>query len=125
MEERNHYMSRATAVLCPTQYIEPFNCVAVEAQLCGTPVISTDWGGFTETVEQGVSGFRCNYLGEFVDAIAACKDLSPRVIRDRAVSKYSLEAVQVQYKRYFTRLQYVWEKGWYTTQNLRSDYAYR
>jgi glycosyltransferase involved in cell wall biosynthesis len=37
--------------------------------LCGTPLISTNFGAFAETIEHGVTGFRCNTLGDFVKAI--------------------------------------------------------
>lgn len=111
-KERNEWMSRAQCVLTPTIYIEPFNQVAVEAQLCGTPVISTDLGGFTETVEQGKTGFRCNYLGEFVDAIKRAPLLKPAYIRQRAIDLYSIDAVAPAYGRYFNRLSLLWGKGW-------------
>lgn len=112
--ERNEWMSRAQAVLTPTVYIEPFNQVAVEAQMCGTPVIATDQGGFTETIEHGVTGYRCNYLGEFVRAIHAAKSLSPAAIRERAVRRYSIHSVKHQYEAYFKRLLLRWGKGWET-----------
>lgn len=113
-EDRNDWMSEARAVFTPTIYIEPFNQVAVEAQMCGTPVISTDWGGFTETIEDGVSGFRCHYLGEFVQAIHQAKRLDSAYIRNRAVRKYSIGTVKHQYQAYFDRLALLWEKGWDT-----------
>lgn len=113
-KERNELMSKARAVLTPTLYIEPFNCVAVEAQLCGTPVISTDWGGFTETVEQGKTGFRCSYLGEFVRAIHQVEGLDRKYILTRAIDKYSMWNLRHDYQRYFERLMTRWEKGWDT-----------
>ena len=112
--ERNEWMSRAQCVLTPTIYVEPFNQVAVEAQFCGTPVITTDLGGFTETIEHGKTGFRCNYLGEFIRAIQNCKTLDPNQIRKRAVEKYSLSAVAPQYQAYFERLMVLWGDGWNT-----------
>ena len=105
-------MSRAQCVLTPTIYVEPFNQAAVEAQFCGTPVIATDCGGFTETIEQGVSGYRCHYLGEFVKAIHDSTKLDAMKIRKRAISKYSIEAVAPQYQSYFDRLALLWNKGW-------------
>lgn len=114
MEERNEWLSRASALICPTTYIEPFGSVAVEAMLCGTPVISTDFGGFVETVEQGKTGFRCRYLGEFVQAIKDCASLSPEYIRERAVLKYGLDNVKHEYQRYFERLMLLWNGGWNT-----------
>lgn len=111
---RNCWMSKASAVFAPTVYIEPFNQVAVEAQLCGTPVISTDWGGFTETIEQGRTGFRCNYLGEFANAIGHCRFLDSDYIRKRATEKYSIAQVKHQYQSYFDRLSLLWDKGFDT-----------
>lgn len=111
---RNELMAKARALIVPTTYIEPFNAAAVEAQLCGTPVISTDWGGFTETVEQGVTGFRCSYLGEFVEAIRKIDDLSRLQIRMRALAKYSMWNLRYDYQRYFERVSLLWKDGWNT-----------
>src|SRR6185369_2235247 len=113
-DERNDWMSRASALLCPTQYLEPFGSVAVEAQLCGTPAISTDFGGFTETIVHGITGFRCNYLGEFVQAIKDAPFLDRRTIHRRAVDTYSLEAVAPAYQAYFERLNLLWADGFNT-----------
>lgn len=114
-EERGPLMANAKAVLVPTIYVEPFGFVAVEAQLCGTPAITTDWGAFTETVEQGVAGFRCRTLGEFMDAVGKADDLDRDAIRERAIANYSLEAIAPQYERYFERLTTLRNEGWYNT----------
>ena len=126
--ERNRIMGEARALICPTIYLEPFGSVAVEAQLCGTPAITTDWGAFPETVEHGVSGYRCRTMQEFVDAVDICHTLSPYAIRQRAVRKYSLEAVARMYDRYFHRLATLWgdgfyEKGWtkLCTSTMKTD----
>jgi glycosyltransferase involved in cell wall biosynthesis len=116
MDERNEWMARAQVVLTPTIYIEPFNQVAVEAQLCGTPVIATDWGGFTETIEPGLSGFRCHVLGDFMRAIHEAAFLDPATIRARAIQKYSLHHVKHEYQRYFDRLMLLWKDGWNSVQ---------
>lgn len=112
--ERNEVMARAKALICPTLYIEPFGCISPEAQMCGTPIISTDCGGFTETVDHGYSGFRCNVLGEFVDAIKQVHTLDRAAIRQRAIELYSLETAAIAYQAYFARLNTLWEKGWDT-----------
>jgi len=112
-QERNQWLSRASVVLTPTTYIEPFNQVAIEAQMCGTPVVATDFGGFTETIEHGMTGFRCSYLGEFVRAIQDAPALDRQYIRDRAVRRYSYHNVKHQYQRYFDRVALLFGKdGW-------------
>ncbi len=112
---RNEVMSKARALICPTMYVEPMGMISVEAQLCGTPVISTDYGGFTESVEHGLSGYRCNLLGEFVSAVKKVETLNRDDIRQRAQILYSMERGSQSYARYFARLNTLWDKGWDST----------
>jgi glycosyltransferase involved in cell wall biosynthesis len=79
--------------------------VVTEAQLCGTPVISTDWGGFTEYIEQGQTGYRCDDLEEFVTAIHRAPDLDRDYVRARARTLYGWDAGKRAYTRYLTRLE--------------------
>ena len=112
-DERGELMAGARALMCPTIYVEPFGCIAVEAQLCGTPVISTDWGAFTETVRPGESGFRCRTLGEFMWAAENAHTLNRKDIRAYAQATWSLEAIGPQYDLYFQRLMTLNGEGWY------------
>lgn len=112
-KDRGTLMAGARALFVPTTYIEPFGSVAVEAMLCGTPVIATDWGAMTETVVEGVTGFRCRTLAEFMGAARAVGSLDPARIRAHAVKRYSLDAVAALYQRYFERLETLWGEGWY------------
>lgn len=111
--KRNELMGNAKALLCPSAYLEPFGGVNVEAQLCGTPVISTDWGAFPETVEHGKTGFRCRTLEQFVWAVSECGKLDRAYISERARRLYSLERIGAMYEEYFAMLSTLWGKGWY------------
>lgn len=113
-DERNEVVSKARALMCPTLYVEPFGCISPEAQLCGAPVISTDFGGFTETVEQGRTGFRCGMLGEFVQAIERVTTLDREYIRARAQGLYGIEAAVTAYREYFRKLDTLWDDGFNT-----------
>lgn len=113
VQERNELMGKAHALLAPTTYIEPFGAVAVEAQLCGTPALTTDWGAFPETVQEGLTGFRFRTLGEAVEAVEQAGDLDPETIRWRALKRYGLEAVGPMYHRWFKQLDTLWGDGWY------------
>jgi glycosyltransferase involved in cell wall biosynthesis len=112
-EKRAQLYQNAKGVFLPTQYIEPFGTVGVEAQMAGTPVITTDFGVFPETVEQGKTGFRCHTLNEFVWAAKQISTLNPQYIHERAMAKYSMDAVKWQYQTYFERLADLWKSGWY------------
>lgn len=111
--DRNELMGGAIALLAPTLYIEPFGGVAVEAQLCGTPVITTDWGAFPETVEHGMSGFRCRTMDDFLFSIGACGKLDRASIRARAVKLYSMDTAREMYREYFGKLDDIRRDGWY------------
>lgn len=113
VKERAELLAGAKALLVPTTYIEPFGGCAVEAMMCGTPAITTDWGAFTETVEHGVSGFRFSTLSEAKTAVEQCSRLNSEQIRQYAMSKYSLSAVKPMFDTWFARLQTLWKKGWY------------
>ncbi len=110
-------LSRANAVLVPSTYIEPLGGVNIEAQLCGAPVITTDFGAFPETVEHGVSGYRCRTLEQFVWAIDAVRNLYREVIAIRARSLWSMERVGRMYREYFDMLATLWGDGWYAVKN--------
>ena len=112
--QRAALMGAARAVLMPTLYLEPFGAVAVEAQLCGTPAITTDFGAFPETVVQGVTGYRCHDLGEFTWAANHAGELDRTRIRADARSKFSTEVIRGRFDDYFHLLDTLHDAlGWY------------
>jgi len=112
-ETRSRLMSKAKAIFVPTLYLEPFGGVNVEAAFCGTPAITTDFGGFTETVQHGKTGFRCHTMDDFCWAAKNVDKLDPKYIRDYAVNNYSLARVSLMYDEYFMKLMDLWKAGWY------------
>jgi glycosyltransferase involved in cell wall biosynthesis len=112
-EKRSELMGGAIATFVPTLYLEPFGNVNIESQACGTPVITTDWGAFTETVVQGVTGYRCRSVEEFILATQNVKNLDRAAIRKRAVETYGVDVIAKQYEYYFQRLLTLWGDGWY------------
>jgi glycosyltransferase involved in cell wall biosynthesis len=112
-EERGRLLAGAKAAFVCATYVEPFGNSAVEAQLCGTPVLCSPFGAMTETVEDGKTGFHCHTIGEFIDGANRAGDLDADYIRQRAIDLYSTSAVAKKYDRHFRRLATLWGAGFY------------
>ncbi len=119
--ERAELLSRARAVLMPTYYLEPFGGVNVEAQLSGTPVITTDWGAFPETVLHGTTGFRCRTFEEFCWAVNNIDTIKPENCRKWAVDNYSMDRVGKMYEEYFQRIYRLFGEGFYEKNDERTE----
>lgn len=64
------FFSRAKAMLhCNSVFREPFGLAPIEAQMCGCPVISSDFGAMRETVNLGVTGLFYRTFEELLDII--------------------------------------------------------
>lgn len=104
VKQRAHTMGNAHALIMPTQYIGPFEGVTAEAMLCGTPVITTDWGCFAENVADGTDGFRTRTLGEMAWAIKECDKLDRETIVQRAEARWDMNIVRHRFHDYFERV---------------------
>lgn len=116
-KQRGELMSKALGLFVPTTYLGPFEGVHAEALLCGTPVITTNAGVFTETVTNGVDGYRCDTFGDFVKAAIEVEKWGPtkrEAILHRAQGRFSMEVVAPMYDKYFDRLLDLYADGWYT-----------
>jgi glycosyltransferase involved in cell wall biosynthesis len=114
-EERKVLMRDAKVLILPTFYEEPFGGVVVEAMLSGTPVITTDWGAFAETVLHGVTGYRCRTWPQFKWALKNIDKLDPHACRSWAVQNYNISRALDMYEEYFESLAELHKqnKNWY------------
>lgn len=112
-DERACYLQNAKCMVMPTTFIEPFGNSGVEAQLCGTPLISTAYGAFQETIDDGVTGYRCHALADWTEAIEHCGDLDRTQISALAHRKYDQAETARRYDMALRQLQDLRGAGWY------------
>lgn len=116
--DRGKFLNNLTALLAPTMYVEPFCGVNVEAQLCGTPVITNEFGAFVETIEPFKTGMLCHTLGDYCKAVQMAIDgkFDRQYIHERAVKKYDMFNVAKQYEYVFKTMLDVnnGNNGWYS-----------
>jgi len=117
--ERGEYLGSLQALLAPTMFVEPFCGVVVEAQLCGTPALSVDYGAQTETIEPFKTGLNCHTLQEFCMGVQMAIDgkFDRKYIRERAVRLYDMFNVAHKYEYVFNTIMDVHipgKNGWYS-----------
>lgn len=112
--DRSRLLGGARCVVMPTRYVEPFGGVAVEAGLCGTPVLGATFGAFTETIEHGLTGFRCRTLGDWVKGVELCEYLDRASIREWYATRYDMLKLAHTYKEVFDQLVDLHGEGWYS-----------
>ena len=79
-------LAKASVVLCPAKWDEPFGMVAAEAQACGTPVVAFNRGGLSEVIVDSVTGFlvRPDDVAGAAEAVRHVAALSRRACREHA-----------------------------------------
>ena len=83
--QRNQLLGKATALLHPINFNEPFGLSVIESMACGTPVIAFNRGSMPELIENGKNGFLVNTDNEAIDAFAHISDI------DRAYCRHHVE----------------------------------
>lgn len=119
-DERGKFLSDLTALLAPSYYLEPFCGVNVEAQLCGTPVITVDRGAFTETVEPFKTGVLCHTLSDYCNGIQMALDgkFDREYIGTRARKLYDMYNIAKKYEYTFKNILEIHNgnNGWYSNE---------
>ena len=110
--DRGIFLGSLVALIAPSMYLEPFCGVNVEAQLCGTPVLSNDCGAFVETIEPFKTGMLCHTLADYYDSI----QMALNDIRERATRLYDMYNVGKKYEYAFKTIINVYngQKGFYS-----------
>jgi glycosyltransferase involved in cell wall biosynthesis len=79
--EKNEFLGRASAVLFPIDWPEPFGLVMIEALACGTPVIAWRRGSVPEVLQDGLTGSIVESVDEAVRAVDRIETLDRRACR--------------------------------------------
>lgn len=118
-KQRSEFLGDCVAFIHPVKYLEPFGCGPVEAQLCGTPVICSDWGGMGETIEQYKTGLRCHTLADYCHGIQMALDgkFNRKYIRERSANLYDMYKLAYNYEYIFKSVLDIYnptKNGWYS-----------
>lgn len=73
---KKELLSRVTALIQPTVYFEPCGWNAIEAMASGTPVLVPHFGGFLDTVLNGITGY-LNKPDNWIPNIERVRQIKP------------------------------------------------
>ena len=102
-DQKADLLARATALLFPIQWPEPFGLVMTEAMACGTPVIAWRNGSVPEVVADGETGCIVTSVEAMAAAVDRVGDLDPHAMRARTKERFSGEAMVSGYEQVYER----------------------
>lgn len=95
---RNRLLRTATALVFPSRFPEGMPLTVLEANVCGTPVISSaSYGAASDLVEEGVNGFVCDSVDAMVRAARRVTSIDRRECAESVRRRFSIETVTAQY----------------------------
>lgn len=96
-------LSHAKAFLFPSQAMEAFGQVTIEAQACDTPVIISNLGASNELVQNDITGFVVSTIAEFVEALDRLDTIQPNACRKFA-EQFDLQIMVNKYTSLYESL---------------------
>lgn len=99
--EKQELLARATALIFPIKWPEPFGLVMIEALACGTPVIARPCGSVPEILEDGISGFYMYDEEDGARAVRAAASLDRTRCRTEFEEKFTASRMAKNYLRVY------------------------
>jgi len=97
-------LKNARALLNTIDWPEPFGLVMIEALACGTPVIVRNCGSASEVIAHGRTGFVCDSMLDFIDAIHRVDEISRKACRSEFENRFTLEKMVDAYENLYAEL---------------------
>jgi len=102
--EKQEFLGNAYALLFPIDWVEPFGLVLIEAMACGTPTIAFRQGSVPEIIDDGVTGFTVDSVGQALHALEKIPRLDRARCREVFEQRFSSRRMAADYIRAFERL---------------------
>jgi glycosyltransferase involved in cell wall biosynthesis len=95
--EKNEFLGKASALLFPVNWEEPFGIVMIEAMACGVPVIAYPRGSVPEIIEDRVNGYLVRDIDSAVRAIARVSEIDRRLCRLQFEERFTANRMAQDY----------------------------
>ena len=94
---RNQLLGKATALLHPINFEEPFGLSVIESMACGTPVIAFNRGSMPELIENGKNGFTVNTVDDAIEAVRQIKNIDRKYCRRYIEQHFTVNQMAEKY----------------------------
>ena len=95
--QRNQLLGKATALLHPINFEEPFGLSVIESMACGTPVIAFNRGSMPELIENGKNGFTVNTVDDAIEAVGKIKNINRKYCRRYIEQHFTVNQMTEKY----------------------------
>jgi len=95
--EKVEFLGRASALVFPIDWDEPFGLVMIEAMACGAPVIAYGRGSVPEIIDHGVTGFIVSSIEEAVTAVGRLDALDRAKVRAAFDRRFTVQRMAHDY----------------------------
>jgi len=99
--QRNQLLGKATALLHPINFEEPFGLSVIESMACGTPVIAFNRGSMPELIENGKNGFTVNTVDDAIEAVRQIKNIDRKYCRRYIEQHFTVNQMAEKYIRVY------------------------
>jgi len=102
--QKNELLRRASALIFPIQWDEPFGLVMIEAMACGCPVVAHRRGSVSEVVDVGVTGFHSGVIDGMAELVPRALELDRTKVREHARGRFGFEKMVDGYVELYHQL---------------------
>ena len=102
--QKDVWFGHARCFLMPICWDEPLGLVLLEAMACGTPVLTFNRGGVSESVVDKKTGFIVDTVDEMVEAISKVNRIDPLDCRRHVKQHFTSQIMSLKYLELYKHL---------------------
>ena len=102
--QRNQLLGKATALLHPINFDEPFGLSVIESMACGTPVIAFNRGSMPELIENGKNGFLVDTVDDAIEAVDQIKTIDRKYCHRHIEQNFTVNQMAEKYIQVYEKI---------------------
>ncbi len=97
-------IANSDAMIFPVEWEEPFGLAVIESLACGTPVLASRRGALPELIEDGVTGFLCDTMSDFIGFSGEVTNLTRGACRTHVANRFTTKIMRERYEHLYEQV---------------------